>query len=114
MSEWPPSRTCRTTSIKSDSDPAPGFREKQVVKKDALPKNIKVFAYSGYKADERPTAFVVDDRRYDVTRIIDRWYGVDHDYFKALADDGRIYLLKWDRTADLWFLVEVMEKEGKH
>jgi hypothetical protein len=49
-----------------------------------------------------------------VTRIIDRWYGVDHDYFKALADDGRIYLLKWDRTADLWFLVEVMEKEGKH
>jgi hypothetical protein len=114
MSEWPPSRTCRTTSIKSDSDPASGFREKQVVKKDALPKNIKVFAYSGYKADERPTAFVVDGRRYGVTRIIDRWYGVDHDYFKALADDGRIYLLKWDRTADLWFLVEVMEKEGKH
>jgi len=114
MPEWPPSRSSRTTSIRSDSDRAPGFREKQFVKKDLLPKTIKVYAYSGYRANERPTAFVVDDRRYSVTHVIDRWYGVEHDYFKVLADDGRIYLLRWHRTADLWFLVEVMEKEGKH
>ena len=83
------------------------------MKKDDLPKNIKVHAYSGYKANERPTAFVVDDGRYNVTHIIDRWYGEEHDYFKVLADDGKIYLLKWHRITDTWVLEKVMEKEGR-
>jgi len=82
-------------------------------KQDHL-KQIKVYAYSGYKANERPTAFVVDGRRCNVTRMIDRWYGVDHDHFKVLAEDGSVCLLKWHRARDLWFLEKVMEKEGKH
>jgi hypothetical protein len=84
------------------------------VKKDDLPKHIEVSAYSGYKANERPLAFYVDGRRHDVTDVIDRWYGVEHDYFKVLADDGRIYLLRWQRILDLWFLVKVTERAGKH
>jgi len=84
------------------------------MKKEGLPEQIKVYAYSGYKADERPTAFVVNDRRCSVTRIIDRWYGQDHDYFKVLAEDGTVCLLKRHRAQDLWFLEKVMEKEGMH
>jgi hypothetical protein len=83
------------------------------VKKDDLPKSIKVFAYSGFKANERPTAFMVDEHRREVADIIDRWYGVEHDYFKVLADDGKVYILRWHRILDLWFIVKVMNKMGK-
>jgi hypothetical protein len=79
-----------------------------------FPKHVKVLAYSGYKANERPTAFVVDDQMHQVAGIVDRWYGIEHDYFKVLAEDGKIYLLRWHRILDLWFLVKIMEKEGKH
>jgi hypothetical protein len=85
-----------------------------VVEKKDPPGNIKVYAYSGYKANERPTAFVVDERRHEVKNIVDRWYGVEHDYFKVLAEDGRIYLLKWHRIQDIWSLEKVMNKEGVH
>lgn len=84
------------------------------MRKGDFGKSIRVYAYSGYKANERPTAFVLDDRRYEVTCTIDRWYGVDHDHFKVLADDGNVYLLKWHRAQDLWFLEKVLEKAGKH
>jgi hypothetical protein len=84
------------------------------VKKDDLPKHIEVSAYSGYKANERPLAFYIGGRRHDVTDVLDRWYGEEHDYFKVLADDGRIYLLRWQRVLDLWFLVSVTERAGTH
>ena len=66
---------------------------------------IKVVAYSGYKANERPIRFFLDDRNLEVERIIDKWRGEEHDFFKCLADDGQTYLLKWHRTRDLWFLL---------
>jgi hypothetical protein len=78
------------------------------------PQKIEVVAYSGYKANERPLYFVMDNRRLEVTDIIDRWYGEEHDYFKVLAEDGRVYLLKWQRIADIWFVVQVRERIGKH
>jgi len=81
--------------------------------KDSLPKKIEVVAYSGYKANERPLYFIMDHQRLEVQNVIDRWYGVEHDYFKVIADDGRVYLLKWHRTLDLWFLERIMERLGK-
>jgi hypothetical protein len=84
------------------------------VKIDDLPKKIEVQAYSGYKANERPTTFTMDHQMLKVSRIIDRWYGVEHDYFKILADDGAVYLIKWHRIPDLWFVVKVSAREGKH
>jgi hypothetical protein len=79
---------------------------------DAMPLNrkksnrIKVVAYSGYKANERPVCFFLDDKRCEVKEILDRWYGPDHDYFKVLADDGCAYLLKWHRSSDRWYFEE--------
>jgi hypothetical protein len=69
------------------------------------PKEIKVVAYSGYKANERPIQICVDDKDLEVVQMIDRWFGVDHDYFKCLANDGRVYVIKWHRTHDQWFLL---------
>jgi hypothetical protein len=78
---------------------------------DSLPRQIKVEAYSGYKADERPLYFVLDNLRLEVREIIDRWYGEEHDYFKILADDDKIYLVCRNRTSDLWTLEKTMEKK---
>jgi hypothetical protein len=75
------------------------------------PKKIEVVAYSGYKANERPISFIMDNRKVEVWDIIDRWYDADHDYFKILGDDGMIYLLRWQRTSDLWFLEKVIERK---
>ena len=79
-----------------------------------FPKKIEVVAYSGYKANERPLYLVLDEERVGVKNTIDRWYGVEHDYFKVLADDGKVYLLKWHRTLDLWFVERILERLGKH
>jgi len=79
-----------------------------------FPKKIKVSAYSGYKANERPLSFEVDRTRLQVLDVIDRWYGVEEDYFKVLAGDGKVYLLKWHRHDDQWLLVSVTERMGRH
>ena len=69
---------------------------------------IEVVTYSGYKANERPLSFMLDSRKRDVTEVVDQWIGPDYDYFRVIADDGLLYLLKWNRSLDRWFL----EKKG--
>jgi len=77
---------------------------------EKCPEKLQVESYSGYKANERPTLFCLKDRRVGIVDIIDRWYGTNHDFFKVLADDGRVYVLKWQRFTDEWFLVKVVER----
>lgn len=83
------------------------------VSMDNLPVNIEVIAYSGYKANERPLFFDYQKKRIEVEAVIDRWYGVEHDYFKVRANDEKVYILKWHRTLDVWLLVNVMERMGR-
>ena len=77
-----------------------------------LPVNIEVAAYSGYKANERPLCFRFEQKKLSVVDVLDRWYGEEHDYFKVLADDGKIYLIRWHRFLDAWSLMKIMEKTG--
>ena len=79
-----------------------------------LPRRIHVAAYSGFKANERPLSFILDGHRRGVSRIIDRWYGVEHDYFKVVADDGKVYLLRCQRILDQWFVDRILERMGRH
>ncbi len=66
---------------------------------------LRVECFSGYKLNERPVAFSLMDRRYEVKDIIDRWYGEGARYFKVRADDDNIYLLKYDEWEDRWDFV---------
>jgi hypothetical protein len=43
-------------------------------------------------------------RRLDVLEILDRWAGTDHRYFKVVASDADIYVLRHDERADEWSL----------
>ncbi len=62
---------------------------------------IHVETYSGYKADERPSAFLYEGRRWEVAEIVDRWYeqGLDAgrpqaSYFKVKTTEGAIFILR--------------------
>lgn len=74
---------------------------------------IRVECYAGRKANERPTSLWIGDEKKVVENIIDQWAGEDHDYFKLLADDHKVYLIRYDRRADFWALEKVMERFGK-
>ena len=78
------------------------------MKIDSRLKVIQVGCYSGYKANERPINFTVRGRNLLVEEIIDRWYGVNHSYFKILANDQKIYLIRYDQDEDLWTLEKIM------
>jgi hypothetical protein len=65
---------------------------------------IKVTAYSGYKGNERPLSFTVDDQRYEVRSIVSGWAEPDRDFFRVIADDGRVYTLSRDRESDQWIM----------
>ena len=82
------------------------------MKIDSRLKVISVSCYSGYKANERPVGFTVRGRNLVVEEIMDRWYGADHSYFKILASDQKIYLIRYDQDEDLWTLEKIMGSRG--
>jgi hypothetical protein len=43
--------------------------------------------------------------------VIDRWFGLDHRYFKVRGDDGGIYLLRLDDPEERWEL-KMLERDG--
>ena len=63
---------------------------------------IKVQRYTDSKLQENPVTFSLGDSDYKVEETIDRWYGEGSSYFKVKADDGNIYLLKYDKRSSHW------------
>jgi len=43
-----------------------------------------------------------------VEEIIDRWYGPNNSFFKVLANDNKVYLIKHDQDEDQWTLEKIM------
>jgi len=68
---------------------------------------LKVECYAGFKADERPLRFTplaTGARTYQVTEVLDQWYGVGYQCFKVRADDHHLYILRHDTADDSWTL----------
>jgi hypothetical protein len=69
---------------------------------------IHVECYSGYKANERPVAFIFQNRRWEVAEILDRWYEGSEpgcpvvNYFKVRTVEGNIFLLRYLSLFDAW------------
>jgi len=72
---------------------------------------VKVEAYSGYTASERPLRFTLGERTLEVQAVLDRWYSEDARYFRVSADDGDTYVLKYIEWEDAW---ELASFTGKH
>lgn len=76
---------------------------------DLIP--VKVISHAGYKADEYPRCFYLDQIRFDIVEILDRWYQGDLNpdfppagYFKVKTTDDKVYILKNDCNSGNWFL----------
>ena len=82
------------------------YKEMMVDKKRP---NIKVQCYSGYKADEKPISFILDGKKLMVERVIDQWLSPEFEYFKVLADDEKVYLLRNDERNDDWALEKIFK-----
>ena len=74
--------------------------------------HIKVTAYSGYKGNERPLSFIIDDQRHEVRDMISGWAEPDKDFFNVIADDNKVYTLSWNRKSDLWLIEKISEREN--
>jgi hypothetical protein len=64
----------------------------------------------GYKANDRPQRFWLDERIDDLTGINeieaveDRWHDPNAEYFKVRTHEGKRYILRHDERADEWTL----------
>jgi hypothetical protein len=65
---------------------------------------IYVEAYSGYKANERPRQFALDEEIYEIAAVLDQWYEPSATYFKVQSTEGKTYVLRYDEGADDWTL----------
>jgi hypothetical protein len=65
---------------------------------------IQVTAYSGYRANERPSDFVLDEDLYEIAAVEDHWYEPDAMYFRVGTTEGRRYILRYDESEDEWSL----------
>ena len=65
----------------------------------------KVECYDGYRGQQEPRRFDLGRRRIEVVRVLDRWIGPDHRYFKVLGSDGCLYVLRHDERCWSWEVV---------
>ena len=67
-------------------------------------KKIKVECYAGYKGEQYPRRFTLGEQILDVKDVEDQWYSPSAEYFRVLAGDGNIYILRHDEDEDIWTL----------
>jgi hypothetical protein len=65
---------------------------------------IRVECYSGHKAAQRPLKFTLGGRWFEICRVDDQWYSPAAMYFRVVADDGNVYVLRHDEELDTWTL----------
>jgi hypothetical protein len=75
-------------------------------------KKIKVYSYSGYKAEERPISLVLEGTERQVERILDSWKqeGINAGegsrvYFKIMTEGNRIFTIFYNEKNEQWFLL---------
>ncbi len=65
---------------------------------------IQVECYAGYRGEETPRRFHLDERCIEIVSVVDRWLAPDHRYFKVEGDDGQCYILRNDVETQHWVL----------
>jgi hypothetical protein len=68
---------------------------------------VRVECHAGYRGEETPRRFWIEERAIAVADVLDRWLAPDHRYFKVRGDDGDVYILRHDSAADRWELTRL-------
>jgi len=70
---------------------------------------IEVIVYSGYRDEETPRAFILQNEKIEVVEILDMWIEegfvnrVRKRFFKIKGSDGYIHKIYYDRKTMEWF-----------
>jgi len=70
---------------------------------------IEVIAYSGYRGEETPRAFTLQDKRIEVAEIQERWVEEGFKdraikrFYKVKGSDGVIHQIFYDEKAMGWY-----------
>jgi hypothetical protein len=65
---------------------------------------IYVDGYSGYRTNECPRHFTLDEQIFEIAAVLDQWYEPSAKYFKVQSTEGKTYLLRYDEETDEWSL----------
>jgi len=71
--------------------------------------DIKVMTHSGYRGDEKPQAFFINDRKIIVLEILDRWIeentydNTRKRFFVVKGNDSQKYKIFMDEKTLEWF-----------
>jgi len=68
------------------------------------PLTVRVECYAGYRGEETPRRFFMDDKAIEIEEVIDRWLAPEHRYFKVRGGQNDIYILRYDESAQQWEL----------
>jgi len=65
---------------------------------------IQVECYAGYRGEETPRRFHLEQQCIEIVEVLDRWLAPDHRYFKVLGADKHQYILRYDTATQHWEL----------
>jgi hypothetical protein len=65
---------------------------------------MRVECYAGYKADQRPSRFVLRGHVFEIREVEDQWYSPGAIYFRVRTEDGDYFVLRHDEAQDVWSL----------
>jgi len=65
---------------------------------------------SGFRANERPTSFLLEERRIEVRTILESWWEPDYLCFKVETEDGRVFDLRHHECEDSWQVRELLKR----
>jgi hypothetical protein len=76
---------------------------------------VKISVRVELSADGIPVAFALRGRRFAVSELLDSWHGTDHAYFKLIASDGALYVIRHDLGENAWemVLMEAVTHQGE-
>ncbi|MFB0519631.1 MAG: hypothetical protein ACETWC_10185 [Acidobacteriota bacterium] len=71
---------------------------------------VKVHCFSGYRGDETPLSFQIGKKRYNIKRVLKRWYEGERGdnialrrVFRVAIEKGDNYTLVYDNLTDEWY-----------
>jgi hypothetical protein len=67
----------------------------------------RVECYSGYEYPERPYAFHWQDRRLEVSEVMQTWRTPQGKYFQVKTEDMQIFELVYKESEDDWLIVQI-------
>ncbi len=68
------------------------------------PLTIRVDCHAGYRGEETPRRFFMDDKVVEIEAVIDRWLAPEYRYFKVRSSNNDIYILRHDEHSNGWEL----------